>query len=44
MQPGDQAVLGFVVAVFIIFSVIMAYATWLGGAEKDTVRTNKNKK
>lgn len=29
MQPFDQAVTAFVVTVFIIFSGVMAYATWL---------------
>lgn len=34
MQPGDQAALAFIIVVFIIFSATMAYATWLGRAEK----------
>ena len=34
MQPFDQAVTAFVVAVFVIFSVIMAYATWTGAVKK----------
>lgn len=33
MQPIDQAVTAFVVAVFVFFSGILAYATWLGGGE-----------
>jgi hypothetical protein len=33
MQPIDQAVTAFVVTVFVIFFVIMAYATWLGPVE-----------
>jgi len=33
MQPGDQAVVAFVVAVFVIFSAIMAYATILTGKD-----------
>jgi hypothetical protein len=33
MQPIDQAVTAFVVTVFVIFSVIMGYATWLGPVE-----------
>ena len=34
MQPGDQAVTAFVVAVFVFFSVVMAYASWVGAPEK----------
>jgi hypothetical protein len=44
MQPGDQAAIVFVVAVFVIFSAIMAYATWLGGAENKTTDTGKKKR
>jgi hypothetical protein len=33
MPPGDQAVVAFVVAVFVIFSAAMVYATCLGGRE-----------
>ena len=36
MQPIDQAVTAFVVAVFVFFSGILAYATWLGAGEKKT--------
>ena len=43
MQPGDQAVLAFVIAVFVIFSTVMAYATWLGGAEQKSVDTSDDK-
>jgi preprotein translocase subunit SecG len=34
MQPIDQAVTIFMAAVFVIFSLGLAYATWLGGTEK----------
>ena len=34
MQPIDQAVTAFVGAVFLIFFVVMAYATWLDAVEK----------
>jgi hypothetical protein len=33
MQPFDQAVTAFVVAVFVIFSAVMAYATYLDAGE-----------
>jgi hypothetical protein len=44
MQPGDQAVLAFVIAVFVIFSAVMAYATWIDGAERRNIDTNDDKK
>jgi len=34
MHLNDQAVIIFAVAVFGIFSAVMAYATWLGGVDK----------
>lgn len=34
MAPVDQAVTAFAVAVFVIFSLIMAYATFLGAQER----------
>lgn len=34
MQPIDQAVTAFVVSVFVFFSGMLAYATWLGAGEK----------
>jgi hypothetical protein len=43
MQPGDQAVVAFVVAVFIIFSAAMAYATYLGAPEAPSGKKKKEK-
>jgi hypothetical protein len=42
MQPGDQAIVAFVVAVFVIFSAVMAYATYLS-AREDRVTSEKKK-
>lgn len=44
MQPGDQAVVAFVVAVFFIFSAAMAYATYLGAREGRVSSENKKEK
>ena len=44
MHPGDQAALAFVIAVFVIFSAVMGYATWLGGAENKIVDRKKKEK
>lgn len=44
MQPGEQAALAFVIAVFVIFSVTMAYATWLGREEKKPTNGGKETK
>lgn len=30
MQPGDEAIIAFVVTVFVAFSALMAYASYLG--------------
>jgi hypothetical protein len=43
MQPVDQAVVAFVVAVFGIFSVFMGYATYIG-AQDDRHSSEKSKK
>jgi hypothetical protein len=44
MQPGDQAALAFVITVFLIFSAIMAYATWLGREQKKPADSGKETK
>ena len=44
MQPIDQAVTAFVVAVFLIFSAVMAYATWFGDAERKNIDTQDGEK
>lgn len=43
MQPGDQAVVAFVVAVFVIFSVAMAYATSVSSREAPSEKKKKEK-
>jgi hypothetical protein len=43
MQPGDQAVVAFVVAVFLIFSATMAYATYLSAREGHVAPEEKKK-
>lgn len=43
MQPVDQAVTAFVVAVFAIFSIGMGYATYLD-ARESRASSEKNKK
>jgi hypothetical protein len=44
MQPGDQAALVFIVVVFLIFSVTLAYATWQGGRENKAAADRNKKK
>lgn len=44
MQPVDQAVLVLVIAVFAIFSAVLAYATWLGGTEQKNADPNDDRK
>ncbi len=44
MQPGDQAVVAFVIAVFLIFSAAMAYATYLDACEGHAAPEKKKEK
>lgn len=43
MQPVDQDVTIFIVAVFAVFSAVLAYATWLGAAEKKRSSIDKRR-
>ena len=42
LQPSEQAFMALVIAVFVIFSAILAYATYLGGEPRTPKKTKKN--
>lgn len=45
MQPEDQAIVAFIVAVFVIFSAAMAYASSLSARQdRDSSRKNNREK
>jgi len=45
MQPEDQAIIAFIVAVFVIFSAAMAYASSLSARQdRDSSRKNNREK